>query len=144
MLKRDILVESVQELNNVGLEWKIFRYYKCSYFTSLILVSDKEKTMFTLAASVSHLITSWWDSSVDIVWECWEIIQQKGLLTQWGPQWYLWAWMQHEIYGMLSVCVYAWECDHVLWRLRLYVSVHMCGYRYMSEIMGVCAKDKYI
>lgn len=34
MFKSDILqVQPIQELDNVGLKRKIFRYYKCSYFT---------------------------------------------------------------------------------------------------------------
>lgn len=38
--------------------------------------------------------------------------------------------------------VHVHVCNHALWCLGLYLSVHMCGYRYMSEVMGVCARDQ--
>lgn len=84
-----------------------------AYFICLILASDKDITLqiilFTLAACVSHLITSWWDpcyTSIDIVWECWEIIQLKRTRHTMGtPVEITWRWL--EIYRMLPMCVYA-------------------------------------
>lgn len=111
-------------------------------------------TPCTLTASVSHLITSWWDScdpSVDIVWECREIIQLKRTAHAMGTSAVLTGTkasrnLRDAAYEHVSVCACVRSCsvlfDTVCKCAHVWLKVHVWHHGRMCERLA--SADKYV